>query len=111
TLSPARANESSFLSDVSKLPVASVAEEAVGRIEIWRQAVKARSINQENVQPAVIVIINESGPASGSFQEVTVSMLITVGHTYVETYLLRHICKTSSQLFISFCLAGQSDAG
>jgi hypothetical protein len=111
TLSPAAANESCFLGDVSKLPVASVAEEAVCGIEIWRQAVKASSIDQENVQPAVIVIINEGGPASGSFQEVTVSMLITVGHTYVETSLLRHICKPYSQVFIPLCLAGQSGAG
>jgi hypothetical protein len=68
---------------------------------MWWQAIKAGSVNQKNVLPAVVIIIYEGSSASGGFQKVAIPTFITVDHAYVETGLLRHICKPYPHAFIS----------
>ena len=69
-LTPSRSKQSSFFRYVSKGPVAVIAKQGVRRLVFRRDAFKPRPIDKEQVQPAIVVVVEKSDAATNFFQEI-----------------------------------------
>ncbi len=67
--------EAGFGGNVGECTVAIVLEEMIGGPLAGGEAFEASAVDQENVEPAVVVVIVESDPAAGGFEEVFVLVL------------------------------------
>src|SRR6202030_4523827 len=69
-LSPAGCGETSLHCDISKGSIVIIAIEVIARRRSSGKGVQAGSIDQENVWPAVVVIIEDRHPGSGGLDDV-----------------------------------------
>ena len=75
SLAPAGMQEPGFLGDVGEGAVAIVSEKMIGGLLTNWKAFKARAVNQENVKPAVVIVIVESDAAASRFEKEFVFVL------------------------------------
>src|SRR5436309_1895960 len=69
-LAPASVRDSGAGGDIGESPIAVVlVESADGRLSRRPTRFKARPVDEKDVEPAVIVIINKSATASGGFEQ------------------------------------------
>ena len=84
-------NESSFLCDVSESSVAIVLVQVVCGFFPRRKPFEARTIQYEDIEPPVIVVIVERDPASVGFHDILYSFNTTVIDRIDQACLLRNI--------------------
>ena len=84
-LPPAGAGEAGFDGDVGEGAVAVVFEEMAGR-RSWPfgEAFEAGAVDEEDVEPVVVVVVVEGDSAAGGFEEVFVLVLASVDGAGVE---------------------------
>ena len=75
SLAPPGASDASFQGYVGKGAIAVVAEKMRSRLAACGKALESGSVDQEDVEPAVIVVIVESNTASRGFEQVFVLVL------------------------------------
>ena len=69
SLSPTRMGQTSLLSDIRKGPVTVVVKEVTRGLTIALTQLEARTVYQKNVDPAIIVVIEEGYAATHLFQQ------------------------------------------
>lgn len=97
-LSPARVNEASFESDVSEGAVTIVFEEVVCGFLARRKAFEACAVDEENVEPAVVVEIVEGDAAAGGFQQIFVLVFAAEGSFGIEARFARDIEEGDAEI-------------
>ncbi len=71
-LSPAGMEQAGFGGNVGESAVAIIFEEMIGGFLASGKTFKARAVDEENIQPAVVVVIIEGDAAAGGFEEILV---------------------------------------
>src|SRR5262249_41955068 len=71
--------------------VAPVAVEVVGRLLPLRKALEGRTVDQEDVRPAVVVEVDEGGAAAGGLEQVLVRLAAAEDRDGLEAGLLRDV--------------------
>src|SRR5262249_60692440 len=71
--------------------VAPVAVEVVGRLLPLRKALEGRTVDQEDVRPAVVVEVDEGGAAAGGLEQVLVRLAAAEDRDGLEAGLLRAV--------------------
>ena len=69
-LRPALTDEAGFFGDVCKRAVAVVFVEAIRCVRGDRRGVEAAAVENENVEPAVVIVIEECNAAAGGFEDI-----------------------------------------
>ena len=77
--------------------VAIVPEEMAPRLFTCRKTFQAPAVHQENIQPAIVVIIVESQAAAGSFQKVPILTLAPVDGFHGQSRLFDYILETEAE--------------
>src|SRR5262245_36787377 len=77
-LPPPRASQPRLFGHVGESPVTVVAVETICRLLPFRKAAEARPVDEEEVEPAVVVVIEPGDTAAGRFQQVFVLALVAV---------------------------------
>ena len=77
--------------DVGESAVAIVFEEAIGGLLAGGKAFQARAVHQENIEPAIVVVIVESDAATGGLQQIFVLVLAAKNHFGVEAGFFRDV--------------------
>src|SRR5258708_1559985 len=90
-LSPARMMQAGFGSDVGEGAVAIVFEKMRNRFLASRKTFEAPAVDEENIQPAVVVVIVKSDTAAGGFEKVFVFVLATENGFGVQAGLARNV--------------------
>src|SRR5919204_3537897 len=67
SLSPPRALQTGFLRNVGKSAIAIVLEQIARRLLAFGKALEACAVDQEDIEPAIVVIIVEGDAGAGSF--------------------------------------------
>ena len=71
-LAPAGMEKTSFCSDVGKGAVTVVFEKVIGRLLARGETFQTRAVDQENVDPAVVIVIIKGDATAGGFEKVFV---------------------------------------
>ena len=87
-LAPAGAGEAGLEGDVGKRAVAIVLEEMADRLLAFGKAFEAPAVDEEDVDPVVLVVVKEGGAAAGGFKQVFVAVLAAEDGLDVEAGLL-----------------------
>src|SRR5215471_17137327 len=69
-LSPARSGEAGLVGNVGECAVVVIAVEVIGRGLAAGKAFESGSIDQENVWPAIVVVVDDANAGAGSFDDV-----------------------------------------
>ena len=72
SLSPPGMRQSSARGDVGEGTVAIVLVEVIHRLAPFRKTFQARPVDAENIQPAVVVVVEKGRPAAGGLEQVGV---------------------------------------
>src|SRR5437016_4010229 len=71
-LAPSRAGESRFHGNVSEGAVAIVFEEVRDGFLSFGEAFEARAVDQEDIDPVVVIVVEEGHTAAGGFEQIFV---------------------------------------
>src|ERR1700733_13471278 len=96
-LSPAASCQPSPRGDVRESSVPIVLEEMTAGIFTSRKILQTPAVYQEDIEPAVLVVVVKCHPAAGRFEEVFVLHLAAVDSFRVKTGFGRHINETDPQ--------------
>jgi hypothetical protein len=98
SLTPAGVGNSGFESYIRERAIAIIAK----KVRCWLLAsgktLEAHSVDQEDVQPAIVVVIVESDTAAGGFEQIFVLMLATKDRLGVEARFSSNIQETDTQV-------------
>ena len=96
-LPPAPLSQAGLAGDVLESPVAPVPVQVVRRLlSLWK-ALEGRPVDQEEVQPAVVVVVERRHPAAGGFEEIAVVLSAPEDGDGVEPGLARHVHEREVQ--------------
>src|SRR5437588_11338073 len=107
--SPIGRSQASLFRDISECPVTIVLIEPVGRVD--RRTFQPCPREQENIHPAVIVIIKESTAAAGGLQDVLLALNTSIDHRRVQPCGRSHIDKVCVETAPRSGLPGQGLRG
>ncbi len=96
-LSPAGVRHAGLRGDVGEGAVAIVLEQMRGGFLSGREAFQTRAVHQENIQPAVVVVVVESDAAAGGLQQIFVLVLAAVDGFGVESGFAGDVDEAQSQ--------------
>src|SRR5438105_15114028 len=83
---------------VGECAIAIVLEQAVGRLRaLGIFGIKARTIDQENVEPAIVVVVEKGGAAARGFKQVLVAVLAAENCFRPEASLTCDVDKLHAQ--------------
>src|SRR5262249_1519249 len=105
-LSPTGVLEPSLQSDVGESSVAIVLKKMIERLLPGRKTVEARAVHQENVEPAIVVVVVERNAAAGGLEQIPVLVLTAEDGNGVQARFFRHIDKADAEVG-----AGRSGSG
>ena len=74
-LTPTVADQAGFIRHVGEGPVAVIVEEMVRGLLTGGKAREPRSVDQKNIQPAVVIVIEEGDAAARSLEDVSLALL------------------------------------
>ena len=97
TLSPAAAAKAGFGCDVGEGAVAIVFEEVRDGLLTFGEAFDAGAVDEEDVEPVVMVVVKEGHAAACGFEEVSVLVLATVDRLGVEAGLASHVNEADAE--------------
>ncbi len=107
TLSPARPGHPCLLGYVGESPVAVVLEEVAGRFLARREAIQAPAIHQEDIEPAVVVVVEERRPAAGGFEQVLVFLLVAEQGLCIQASFTGYVNELHAQTLLLGCCRGK----
>src|SRR5215510_185912 len=91
-LTPTGVRHAGLLGHVSECPVAVVlVETADGRLIRRPLRLEARPVDEKNIQPPIVIVINESAAAAGGLEKKLVLALIAEDRLGAQTRFTRHI--------------------
>ena len=90
-LAPAAAGEAGLECDVGKRAVAIVFEEMANRLLAFGKAFEAPAVDEENVDPVVVVVVEEGRAAACGFKQIFVAMLAAEDGLDVEAGFFGHV--------------------
>src|SRR4029077_21213679 len=90
-LPPAGMNEARLSGDVGESTVAIIFVQAIGGLLAGGKAFQPRAIHQENIEPAIVVVIVEGDAATGGLQQIFVFVLAAKNHFGVEAGFFRDV--------------------
>src|ERR1035437_4951106 len=96
-LAPARVSETCLQSHIGKCAVAVILEKMTGGLLPLGKALKPPAVYEKNIHPVVLVIVEESRAAAGSFQQIFVAVLAAKDGLHVESGLLGNVDELNSQ--------------
>src|ERR1039458_1692953 len=67
------------------------------RLLTRREAFQAPAVHEENIQPAIVVVVIESQAAAGSFQKIFVLTLAAIDGFYGQARLFDHIHEAEAE--------------
>src|SRR5437868_6023111 len=78
------------------------------RLAACRETLQPRAVDQEDVQPSVIVVVVEGDTAAGGFEQVLILVLAAVNRLCVESRLSRDIQEADPKVGARrrFCFRG-----
>src|SRR3989441_5358441 len=83
-LAPAVAPHPCLFRDVGEGPIAVVAIEAVRGVGAAREAFQPRAVDEEDVQPAVVVVVKKGDAAAGRFEDEILCLLAPPNPSFGE---------------------------
>src|SRR5262249_7304616 len=98
SLPPTRSSEPRFSGHVGKSPIAVVVIQMVCRCLARRHPIKPGTVDEDDIFPAIIVVIDEARPAPGSFKQVPVAMLVAINGLGCQTGFFRYVNETKSEI-------------
>src|SRR5206468_8582024 len=102
-LSPTAVVEIRLPRDIFKSAVTPVLVKVIGRLPALAESFQDGSIDQKNVQKAIVVIVEERHAAAGSFQQVLVGLLSPEHRNGVQSCLAGDIGKRElERLFLPY---------
>src|SRR5260370_15782440 len=90
--------QAGFGSDVGESAVAIVFEKMRSRFLPSRKTFEAPAVDEETIQPAVIVVIVESAPATGGFEKVFVFVFAAEDGFCVQAGLTRNVEEGNTKI-------------
>ena len=90
-LAPPAQRHPCFVRDIFEGTVATVAVEMARRLLAFRKALERGTIDDEQVQPAVVVVVEGGGAGAGSFEEIAVGLSTAVRGHRSETRARRNL--------------------
>ena len=90
-LSPAGAGNSRGERDIRKGSIAVVFEEARNRFLVFGKAFETPAVDDENIQPTVVVVVVESDAAAGGFEKIFIFVLAAVEGFSVEARFFGYV--------------------
>ena len=103
SLSPARMRQPSFGRHVGKRPVPVVFEKMIRGFLSRGETFQPRPIHEENIEPAVVVVIIESDAAPRGFEKILVLVLTAENRLGIEFGFARHIQERDTKVLRRFC--------
>src|SRR5579863_5123397 len=97
-LSPARMRDSSLQSHVGESSVAIVAEKMRSWFVAGGEALKARSVHQKYIEPAIVVVVVEGNAASSSLEQIFILVLAAVDGLGIQAGLACNVEEGDSQV-------------
>src|SRR5260370_10402080 len=107
-LSPAGVSQAGFFGDIGERAVMVVAVEVVRRCTDLRQGFQRGAVYEENVGPAIIVVIENGDAGSRRFDDVFFRLFSTENDWRGEAGFLRHVGEMHDRLGV--CALGLSSA-
>ena len=108
-LSPASVSQAGFFGDVGECAVVIVAIEVAGRHLAGRQRFQLGAVHDENIRPAVVVVIKNGDARSRRFNDVFFCVFAAKNYRCNEPGLLRDIGEMHDRLGV--CILGFSSVG
>ena len=96
-LPPAARRKPRFGCDVFERAVATVAIEMIGRRRRGRESFERRSIDEKQIQPAVVVVIDRRDTGAGGFEQVLVRVRAAIDDHPVETGRTRDVAEGKAE--------------
>src|SRR5947199_7832300 len=96
SLSPARVRDAGFQGNVGKRAVPIVAEQMRGGLTAFGKTFKARAVDQENIEPAVVVVVVKGDAAARGFEQIFVFVLAAENGLCIQTGFAAHIDEDHS---------------
>ena len=96
-LAPARAPQPRLQRHVGKRAVAVVLEQVADRLLALGKPLQPPAIDQKNVHPVVLVVVEEGRAAAGRLQQIFVAVLAAKDRLHVEPGFLGHVHKLDAQ--------------
>ncbi len=97
SLSPSAARQAGFDGDIGEGAVAIIFEEVADRLLPLGEAFQSRAIDQEDIEPVILVVVIESDAAAGGFEQVLVLVFAAVDGLGVEAGLAAHVGEAHAQ--------------
>src|SRR5579871_645650 len=92
-----------FQGYIRKCSVAVVAEQVRRGFASDRKSFDLRTIHNEDVEPAIIVVVVEGDAASGSFEQILILVVSSKDRLYVQSRFARDIHKVNAQFGLIGC--------
>src|SRR5258705_10344222 len=92
--------ETSFGGDVGKGAVAVVFEKVIGRLLADGKTFQTRAVDEENVHPAIIVVIVEGDSTTGGFEKIFILVLAPEDSFGVQAGLTPKLRKLTPRSFV-----------
>src|SRR5436190_17380846 len=99
-LSPTAVRQACLHRDIGERAVAVVLEQMTVRLLARRKAFEPRAIYDENIEPAVVVVVVEGNPAAGGFQQVFVLVLAAKNGFGVQSGLFRDVDERHAEVVV-----------
>ena len=93
SLSPAARSQPGLLSHVGKAAIVIVVEQMIGGSGLARRHLKGGAVDDEDVGPAIIVIIKDGDAGAGGFDDVLFTLLVTGDDLESQACLLGDILE------------------
>jgi len=97
-LSPAGMMQAGFGSDISEGAVAIIFEKMRNRFLASRKTFETPAVDEENIQPAVVVVIIKSDTAAGGFEKVFVFVFASENGFRVQAGLARNVEEGNTRI-------------
>jgi hypothetical protein len=98
-LSPAAVNEIRLLCDIVKSTVASIPVEVIGRFLTFGETFQYRSIDLEDIQEAIVVIVQKRYATTRGLEQILISLLTTKHRDSIQPCLPGDICESDLERF------------
>ena len=98
-LSPAAVGEICLLCDVGKSAVTAIPIEVIGRLVTFGETFQDGSIDLENVQKAIVVVVKKRNSTTGRLEQILVGLLATKHRHGIQPCLAGDIGKSALERF------------
>src|SRR5215471_12104224 len=100
SLSPTRSGEPGFRGHVSESAVAVIVIEMICGCLAGGHPIKPSPVDQDDVFPSVIVVINEACPATSGFKQIPVAMLVPINGRACQTRFSRYVNEANPEIAV-----------